>query len=119
MAEALLPLETIAQARRELSAWLQALANAPDPARQRPDYVPQISKLLHQVDAAMRSAAPEITASAEWRDEVAVYAETLREIRTILGNFEIALRVRSAQLAGSRARASAVAAWAELARHIG
>jgi len=119
MSEWLSPLETIAQARRELGAWLQALANTPDPARQRPDSVPQISQLLQRVDAAVRSAAPEVTASAEWHNEVAAYAAMLRELRAVLGNFEVALRVRSAQLAGARARASAVGAWADLARHIG
>lgn len=111
-------LKTIAQAHREIGAWLNAMADTPDPARQRSYYLTQISKLLQQVDAAMQSATPETTASAEWHDEIAAYTATLRELRAILENFEVELRVRSVQLADARAHASVVGAWAELTRHI-
>ncbi len=119
MAKPPAPVAAIAQARRALHEWVETLDKSSDPARRRPGALQQISQLLQTVDGVMRSASPEARASAEWQEEVGAYAETLRELRAKLESFEIALRIRSAQLADARARASAVDAWAHLARHIG
>lgn len=119
MSEALTPVETLRQARREFHAWLEAVENSPNPARQRPQALQRISQLLQEVDGAMRSATLELTTSSEWREEVAAYRETLRDLRTKLASFDIILRIRKNQLTGARARASAASAWANLARHIG
>lgn len=113
------PLDTMSQARREFRAWLDVFATAPDPARLRSEVLRRISQLLQEVDGALRSATLELTASPAWREEAAAYRDTLRDLRAKLDGIEIALRIRSNQLAGARARARAVGAWADLARHIG
>jgi len=119
MAEARSPVETVRQARMEFRAWLEAVENSANPAKQRPQALQRISQLLQEVDGAMRSATLAVTTSPEWREEVVAYRETLRDLRAKLGSFDIILRIRKNQLMGARARASAASAWANLARHIG
>ncbi|HVB88404.1 MAG TPA: hypothetical protein VNK23_17210 [Candidatus Dormibacteraeota bacterium] len=119
MSEALSPVETVRQARREFQAWLEAVESSRNPARERPQALQRISQLLQEVDGAMRLATLDQTTSCEWREEMVTYRETLRDLRTKLGSFDIILRIRRNQLTGARARASAASAWANLARHIG
>jgi recombinational DNA repair ATPase RecF len=113
------PLEIIREVRQSLRAWLDQVQASPDPASQPPGELKRISELLKRVDAALKAASPDLKASEEWKQELAKYAEILRELRARLGNFEITLRIRSSQMANKRAQFDAVRSWADLAKHIG
>jgi hypothetical protein len=119
MPESPSPLEIVARAQREFRAWLDILADAADPSAQRMCAIDRISQMLREVDRAVQLAPPEMRAGEQWRTAIATYTDTLQQLRAKLGNLEIALRIRSSQIASARARASAVDAWANLARHVG
>ncbi|MGH9685667.1 MAG: hypothetical protein ACRD5K_01060 [Candidatus Acidiferrales bacterium] len=113
------PIEVIQQASRDLRVCLGVLSNSPDPVNQRTRAIEEMSQILRDVDRAVQSASRETLAGKEWRTDIASYTDTLRALRAKLLDVEAALRVRSAQISSARARASAVDAWATLARHIG
>ena len=51
--------------------------------------------------------------------EIENYVATLQELRSRLGDFEIALRVQNAQMANKQAQLNALKSWVDLAKHIG
>ncbi len=112
-------LEIIRQAHQSFKGWLETVRKVPDPSAQPPGVLDQIRAQLKIVDEALRQATPEMVASQGWREELAAYVETLREVRARLGNFEITLRIRQAQTNASRNRLSAVRSWSNLAKSIG
>jgi hypothetical protein len=113
------PLNVISEVRQTFRAWLDQVQSSPDPASQPAGELKRISEQLKRVDSALKKASPLLAASEEWKQEIANYADTLRELRARLGNFEITLRIRSSQMANKRAQFDAVRSWADLAKHIG
>ena len=79
----------------------------------------RISAELKRVDQAIREAPRAIVGSAEWRETLAAYSETLGELGARLEKLEITLRVRQRQLSHANSRLGALQSWAKLARHIG
>jgi len=112
-------LDKIRNVRRWLEDWLQTVHKDPDPASRRPDDLRIISRKLSEVDLALKQAPSSVVESEEWNREVSEYAEALRELRARLGNFDIMLRIRLANVSNSRARLEAINSWADLAKHIG
>ena len=112
-------LETIRDTRHWLEDWLQAVQTDPDPSSRPPDNLRAISRKLSEVDLALHKALPPLVESEEWKEELSEYAETLRELRARLGNFDIMLRMRLASVSNSRARLDAINSWADLAKQIG
>lgn len=104
---------------RYFREWLDQTARSPDPASQAPGAMKIISRQLKLAEAALLEAAPDVKQSEEWIDAVAEYVKTLRELRARLGNFEITLRIRTAQMAQKRTHLDAIHCWADLAKHIG
>jgi DNA repair ATPase RecN len=113
------PLEMVCEIHRNLREWLESVRKFPDPAGQPPGTLEQISQQLNRVDQAMRDAEPSLVATQAWRDEVAAYGETLRQVRARLANFEVMLQIRRAQSTNARTRIGAISSWADLAKHIG
>lgn len=112
-------LAVVCEVHQSLCNWLDGVRRSPDPTSQPPGVLKSLSEQLKRVDQAVREAPQALVESVEWRGELRAYAETLCELRTILGNLEISLRIRRALLVGKRARADGVRSWAELARHVG
>ncbi|MGA8221456.1 MAG: hypothetical protein WB780_07345 [Candidatus Acidiferrales bacterium] len=113
------PLDVIREVRQFFRVWLDQVQSSPDPASQPAGELKRISEQLKRVDAALKQASPSLAASEEWKQEIATYADILRELRARLGNFEITLRIRASQMANKRAQFDAVRSWADLAKHIG
>jgi len=113
------PLEVIREVRQTFRDWLDQVKKSPDPASQLAGELKRISELLHRVDLALKDAPAALVATGEWKTELLDYAETLRELRARLGNFEITLRIRASQMANKKAQLDAVHSWADLAKHIG
>jgi hypothetical protein len=113
------PLHIIQEVRQSFRDWLDQVQKSPDPASQPAGELKRISKLLKRVDAALEQASPALVASGEWKQELGKYAETLRELRARLGNFQITLRIRASQMANKKAQLDAIHSWADLAKHIG
>ena len=112
-------LDTLRGARQYFREWLDQTAKSPDPASQAPGTMKNISRRLKQTETALKEASPALAASEEWKQAVAEYTKTLRELRARLGNFEITLRIRGAQMAQKRTHLDAIHCWADLAKHIG
>lgn len=112
-------LDTIRDTRHWLEDWLHAVQADPDPSSCPPDNLRAISRKLSEVDLALHNALPPLVESEEWRAELSEYTETLRELRARLGNFDIMLRMRLANVSNSRARLDAINSWADLAKQIG
>jgi hypothetical protein len=113
------PLQTVREARVWLTAWLDSARKLPDPADQPRGTVKNISARIHLVTAALRDASPALAAAEDWKREIALYTEVLRELRARLGNFEMALRIRQNQMRGTRANLRIARSWSDLAKHIG
>jgi hypothetical protein len=112
-------LTVLCEVDRSFRDWLDSIRRSPDPTSQPPGALKRLSEQLKQVDQAVREAPHSVLASVEWREELGAYVETLRDLRTSLGNLQISLRVRRALLDGERSRANGVHSWAELAKHVG
>lgn len=112
-------LEIIRQAHQSFKGWLETVRKLPDPSGHPPDVLNQIRLQLKIVDEALRQAPSSVVMTQEWREELAAYVETLREVRARLGNLEIMLRIRQAQAHTSQNRLSAVRSWSDLAKNIG
>ena len=112
-------LEIIRQVHQSFRRWIETVRKLPDPASQPADMLRQIGLQLKIVDEACRQASASLIASQEWRDELAAYVETLREVRARLGNFEIMLRIRRAQAIDANDRLAAARCWSDLAKNIG
>ncbi len=112
-------LATIRQVRASLTSWLDAAFKLPDPTAQPPGTLKGISAQIELVGAALRSVSPAVSATQEWKTEIAAYAEILRELRARLANFEIALKIRRNQMHAARANLRIARSWADLAKHIG
>jgi hypothetical protein len=113
------PLRVVREARTSLTVWLDAVRKLSDPAAQPRGTVKRLSALLQSVSVALQDASPALTASSEWKQETALYAEALRELRARLSNFEIALRIRQNQMRGTQANLRVARSWSDLAKHIG
>ena len=112
-------LETIGEARLNFRQWLEQTRQSPDPASQPRGAMKGLAANLNRVEAALRDVPEGVRGSDEWNQEIAQYAETLRELRARLRNFEITLQIRNVQMAKKRAHLGAVHCWADLAKHIG
>ncbi len=113
------PVESLRKTCQFFNDWLEQTARSPDPASQAPGAMKAISRHLKQAEFALKDASPEIAQSNEWRQVVAEYVATLKELRARLANFEITLRIRTAQMAQKRTHLDAIHCWADLAKHIG
>jgi len=113
------PLETIRQVRQFFREWLGEVRKSPDPASQPAGQFQIISEKLQTIDAALQAAPPSLTATEIWKTEVGEYADTLRELRARLANFEITLRIRSSEMAKKQAHLDAIHSWADLVKRIG
>lgn len=111
--------ETLRKICLFLQDWLEQTARSPDPASQAPGAMKAISRHLKQAEATLKGASADLTQSEEWRQVIAEYVATLKELRARLGNFEITLRIRTAQMAQKRTHLDAIHCWADLAKHIG
>jgi hypothetical protein len=111
-------LKIIREARKGLQSWLDSVHGSADPAFRQIGELNQISQRLRTVDAAVQAATPELVASMEWTGELADYRKTLLEVRAQLGNLEILLRIRKAQINTTHAQLKSVKCWADLAKHI-
>ncbi|MFY9805327.1 MAG: hypothetical protein WAK78_09380 [Candidatus Acidiferrales bacterium] len=112
-------LETLRATREYFRDWLEHAAKSPDPASHAPGTMKIMARRLKQAESALKEASPALTASGEWQQNVAEYVKTLRELRARLGNLEITLRIRTAQMAQKRTQLDAIHCWADLAKHIG
>jgi hypothetical protein len=112
-------LEIIQQVHQALQNWLTVARQLPDPDSQPANMLTEFHNQLKIVDEAIRLAPPSLVATPAWRDELAAYAETLREVRARMGNLEIMLRIRQAQASAASNRVSAIRSWSELAKKIG
>jgi hypothetical protein len=113
------PLESLRKVCQFFHAWLDQTARSPDPASQAPGAMKAISRQLKTAEVALKEASAETKQSDEWRQLVGEYVATLKELRARLGNFEITLRIRTAQMAQKRTHLDAIHCWADLAKHIG
>jgi hypothetical protein len=112
-------LATLREMRVSIAQWLDTARKLPDPASHPPETARKLASQIESVNSALRTASPALTASEEWKQEVAVYVEVLRELHARLGNFELALRIRQNQTRGAQASLSAVRSWSDLAKSIG
>lgn len=113
------PLATVRETRVSLAEWLDMARKLPDPSAHPQETVPKLAAQIETVNSALRSASSALTATDEWKREVAAYADVLRELRARLGNFEMALRIRQSQTRGARSNLHAVRSWSDLAKSIG
>lgn len=113
------PIVTISGARQNFRLWLDQTRQSPDPASQPRGAMKALAANLDQAGAALRDAPQDLTEGDEWKSEIARYTETLRELRARLRNFEITLRIRSAQVAKKQVHLDAIHSWADLVKHIG
>jgi hypothetical protein len=113
------PVEVVRRAGASLRDWLEVLSSSPKPVAQRLRAIRQISQIIREVDRTVQSAPKDVISGSDWRNQIAEYAHTLRELRDQLLKDEIALRIRRLELARARDRVCAVSSWASLARHIG
>lgn len=113
------PLGVVREVRISLTAWLDAARKLPDPTAQPPGTVQKIAAQVQMVNMALREAPLSVSASEEWKREIAVYTETLRELRARLNNFEITLRIRRNQMRDADANLGIARSWSDLAKHIG
>jgi hypothetical protein len=113
------PLSTVREARLCLTKWLDAVRTMPDPSAQGPDAVQQLSVHIEAVSRALNAAQPALTATEQWKSEIAAYTEILQELRARLANFEMTLRIRQNQVRGARANLRAARSWSDLAKYIG
>jgi hypothetical protein len=113
------PLGVIRDVRSSLSEWLDAARKLPDPTAQPPGTVQKIAAQIQLVNAALREATPTVSASEEWKREIAAYTATPRELRVRLNNFEITLRIRHSQMRDANANIGIARSWSDLAKHIG
>ena len=112
-------LRVIREVRAALRSWLEAARKLPDPCSRPLATVRHIAAQIQRAETALRGLTPAISATAEWKREAALYADTLRELRARLGNFEIALRIRRGQVRGAQAKLGAARSWSDLAKQIG
>jgi hypothetical protein len=113
------PLSVLREVRASLDMWLEAARKLPDPSSQPPDTAQKLSEQIRLVSAALRDAPEGLSAGQEWKREIALYAETLRELRARLHNFEITLRIRHQQMREASANLGVARRWSDLAKHIG
>jgi hypothetical protein len=113
------PLVTISGARQNFREWLDRARKSPDPASQPLGTMKALAANLNRVEAALRDAPRDLTEGDEWKSEIARYTETLRELRARLRNFEITLRIRSAQVAKKQVHLDVIHSWADLVKHVG
>lgn len=113
------PLATIREVRVSLTEWLDAARKLADPGSHPPGTVQKIAAQIQTVNSALQAASPALTASDEWKCEVAAYKQILRELGARLGNFEMALRIRHNQMRTARNHLGAARSWSDLAKHIG
>lgn len=113
------PLPTLRSARETFRGALDGLNSLADPAAFNPGILRELSRCVEQVDRAITEAPPELTASKEWRTEMKVYREALRELHEELSRLEMHLRVRRAQMAKARTHLDAAQNWANLVQRIG
>ena len=113
------PLTVIREVRASLNMWLEAARKLPDPSSQPPGTANKLSAQIQLVSAALRDAPATLLDTEEWAREVALYAETLRELRARLNNFEIMLRIRHQHMREANASLGIARSWSDLAKHIG
>jgi hypothetical protein len=113
------PLTVIREVRATLDMWLEAARKLPDPSSQPPDTAQKLSAQIQLVSAALLDVPSSLSGTEEWTREVALYAETLRELRARLNNFEIILRIRHKHMRDASANLGIARCWSDLAKHIG
>jgi hypothetical protein len=113
------PLEVLRDARRYFRDWLEQTKRSFDPSSQDRDGLSEITKRVQVVTEAVSKAPDSLRSSEAWKKETADYALALREVKARLANFEITLRIRSAQMNRKQAKLDVIRSWADLARHIG
>lgn len=113
------PLSIIREVRLSLTEWLDAAHKLPDPGSHPSGTVRKIAAQIQSVSIALQVAPSALTASEEWKREIAAYKQILRELGARLGNFEMALRIRHNQMRSARTTLGAARSWSDLAKHIG
>jgi hypothetical protein len=113
------PLDTIREARRVFREWLERMKKSPDPSSHAGEGFGDIAKQLQAVERALAGASTSLRASDDWKNEIAAYDSTLREVKARLANFEITLRIRGTQMNRKKEKLDAIRCWADLARNIG
>lgn len=113
------PLSTIREARLCLAQWIEMARTMPDLSAQAPGTVQKLSGHIESVSRALSDAQSALTATEEWKNEIAAYTTILRELRARLANFEMTLRIRQNQVRGARANLRAARSWSDLAKYIG
>lgn len=109
----------IREVRAALTSWLDAARTLPDPASRPLATVRYLAAQVQRADVVLRNLTPFTSTTEEWKREAALYAETLRELRARLGNFEMALRIRHNQMRGAQAKLGIARSWSDLAKQIG
>jgi hypothetical protein len=112
-------LDAVRDARLHFREWLNQSRQSPDPTSQPRGAMKALAESLKRVEVALREMPESPTESEEWKREIADYRDTLQELRARLGNSEITLRIRSAQMAKKQVQLDVVQCWADLAKHIG
>jgi hypothetical protein len=113
------PLEVLRDARGYFRDWLEKTKRSFDPSAQDHKGLSEIAKRVQAVAEAVREAPSSLRSSDVWKKETADYALALREVKARLANFEITLRIRSAQMNRKQAKLDVIRSWADLARQIG
>jgi hypothetical protein len=113
------PLTVIREVRASLNMWLEAARKLADPSSQPPGAAQKLAEQIQLVNAALHDAPTATSGSEDWKQEIALYTETLRELRARLNNFEITLRIRHKHMRDASASLGIARSRSDLAKHIG
>lgn len=109
----------VREIRASILAWAERYRDTPDPTSPPVNGFPSLSHAMQRADYAIQNVSQKEEHSEEWKSAIAEYRQTLREVRDLLADYEVRLRLRRSQMTRTGSRLAALKSWANLARFVG
>lgn len=102
-----------------IHTWTERYRTTPDPTSPPLDGLSSLSDAMRNADYAIQNVSQAEAEGEEWKSAMAAYRQVLREVRDLLADFEVRLRLRRSQMSKTGSHLAALKSWAELARFVG
>lgn len=109
----------IREIRASVLAWAERYRNTPDPTSPPVNGFTSLSLAMQRADYAIQNVSEKEEQSEEWKSAIAEYRQTLRDVRELLADYEVRLRLRRSQMTRLGSRLASLRSWADLARFVG
>jgi hypothetical protein len=108
------PIETLRSACAAMAAWVDQMQGAADPTAVLGDSLKTVAWQLERVEKALRAIPQDAAEQKAWQTAIVEYRAALAAMKPQLEHIEMVLRIRAAGIKRRRAKANAVAHWADL-----